>query len=136
MYLEINFEREALILSYEKARTIKPRVVPSRNLSAFACYDVMCPSERVWFSVIFTRSIDGKPVGNCKCAAGENGDYCYHLAAALYLHCGLVQHGLCRPITDSIWSPISEETILENKGAASAASFLLKPFPVNYLSKV
>jgi hypothetical protein len=155
MYLEINFEREALRLAFEKSESDKPCVVPTRSEDAYAFYNVLGSRERFWFSVMFTRSIDGKLVGKCDCPAGRGGEYCYHLTAALYTHYDLVENGLCRAITDSIWSPVSEDTmpqyddpadwssvseesILQYEGAANPAPlfFIDKNHSANFLSTI
>lgn len=144
MYLEINFERPALRLAFEKSELDKPCVVSTESAAAYAFYKVLGSRERLWFTVMLTRSIDGKLVGKCDCPAGNGGEYCYHLTAALYTHYDLVESGFCCAITDSIWSPVTEDTIpqyeneddyflgleesiLQYEGAANPAPlFLLK----------
>ena len=64
---------------------------------------------RTWCVVEFIRSPRGHALGKCDCPAGEKGWYCYHLAAALTVHIGLVRHGLRKPISRSIWTQISDE---------------------------
>ncbi len=100
MYLEINLEREALRDAFAKSDAVKPQVRAGQCTEASASYKVISSDSQTWYEVEFTRSMSGRPFGSCSCVAGHDGFYCYHLTAALYVHCGLVQHGL-RPLDKS-----------------------------------
>ena len=89
-----------------------------QSTNRLSSYRVISSDGQTWYGVEFTRSFAGKPFGNCSCIAGNDGFYCYHLTAALYVHCGLVQHGLRPMITDSIWSPKPLPTISGNYQSA------------------
>lgn len=107
MYLEINLEREALRDAFAKSDAVKPQVRAGQCTEASASYKVISSDSQTWYEVEFTRSMSGRPFGSCSCIAGHDGFYCYHLTAALYVHCGLVQHGLRPSVTRSIWAQAS-----------------------------
>lgn len=107
MFLEINFEREALRDAFAKSDAVKPQVRAGQGTEASAQYRVISSDSEKWYDVEFTRSMSGKRFGSCSCAAGHDELYCYHLTAALYVHCGLVRHGLRPPVTQSIWAQSS-----------------------------
>lgn len=104
MFLEINFEREALREAFVKSDAVKPQVRAKQCSDKLSAYKVISSDGQKWYDVEFTRSVLGKPFGSCSCEAGTDELYCYHLTAALYVHCGLVQHGLRPPVTSSIWA--------------------------------
>jgi hypothetical protein len=69
-----------------KARTVKPlvRVVKFGNYTVTnkqtgATYEVSCMKR------------DGKRFAGCTCIAGERGNACYHIAAAVSAHLQLAQ---------------------------------------------
>ena len=104
MFLEINFEREALRNAFVKSDAVKPQVRAGQCTEASASYRVMSSDGQTWYDVEFIRSLSGKPFGSCSCAAGRDELYCYHLTGALYVHCALVQHGIRPPVSQSVWA--------------------------------
>ena len=112
MFLEINFEREALRNAFVKSDAVKPQVRAGQCTEASAAYRVMSSDGQTWYDVEFIRSLSGKPFGSCSCAAGRDELYCYHLTGALYVHCALVQHGIRPPVSQSVWA----------QGSATAAA--------------
>jgi hypothetical protein len=117
MFLEINFEREAFNNAFDKSKSVKPQVRAGECTQASAQYRVMSSDGQAWYNVEFIRSMSGKPFGSCSCAAGRDELYCYHLAAALYVHCALVRHGIRPSISQSVWA----------HGSAAAATAATAP---------
>lgn len=135
MYNEINFNSESLKRAFERCAAMRPLVrLGEFSDDALASYEVLRSDTRTWCIVEFIRSPRGHALGKCDCPAGEKGWYCYHLAAALTVHIGLVRHGLRKSISRSIWTQISDEFWQEglaeiDEGAEfSAPSELLRLF--------
>lgn len=64
-----------------KARTVKPRV----RVEHFGRYTVTNKTTGATYTVECQKR-DGKRFASCSCKAGERGQACYHLAAAVSAH--------------------------------------------------
>ncbi len=64
-----------------KARTVKPRV----RVNQFGSYIVSNKETGASYTVECTKR-DGKRFAHCTCKAGERGNACYHIAAAVSAH--------------------------------------------------
>lgn len=64
-----------------KARTVKPRV----RVNRFGSYAVTNKQTGATYTVE-CRKQDGKRFVHCSCKAGERGQACYHVAAAVSAH--------------------------------------------------
>ncbi len=65
----------------DKARTVKPRV----RINRFGSYIVTNKATGATYTVECLRR-DGKRFASCSCQAGERGNACYHIAAAVSAH--------------------------------------------------
>jgi hypothetical protein len=70
----------------EKAKKIRPTV----KFDCFGRYRVS-GSKGGYYTVICRRDNRGIKAVECTCKAGDEGLVCYHAAAALSLHVGLVR---------------------------------------------
>ncbi len=64
-----------------KARTVKPRV----RINRFGSYSVTNKATGATYIVECAKR-DGKRFAHCTCKAGERGQACYHIAAAVSAH--------------------------------------------------
>ncbi len=64
-----------------KARTVKPRVA----INKFGSYTVTNKQTGATYEVSCMKR-DGKRFAGCTCKAGERGNACYHIAAAVSAH--------------------------------------------------
>jgi uncharacterized protein YjhX (UPF0386 family) len=64
-----------------KAREVKTRV----NVAKFGRYNVTNKQTGAQYLVTCERR-DGKRFADCTCKAGERGQACYHVAAAVGIH--------------------------------------------------
>ncbi len=64
-----------------KARTVKPRV----RVNQFGNYTVENKQTGARYTVECGKR-DGKRFAHCTCKAGERGNACYHIAAAVSAH--------------------------------------------------
>ena len=64
-----------------KARTVKPRV----HINRFGSYSVTNKQTGATYTVECTKR-DNKRFAHCTCKAGERGQGCYHIAAAVSAH--------------------------------------------------
>ncbi len=64
-----------------KARTVKPRVA----INKFGSYTVTNKTTGATYTVECVKR-DGKRFASCSCKAGERGNACYHVAAAVSAH--------------------------------------------------
>ena len=64
-----------------KARTVKPRV----RVNQFGSYIVSNKATGASYTVECAKR-DGKRFAHCTCKAGERGQACYHIAAAVSAH--------------------------------------------------
>ncbi len=64
-----------------KARTVKPRVA----INKFGSYTVTNKTTGATYTVECVKR-DGKRFASCTCKAGERGQACYHVAAAVSAH--------------------------------------------------
>ncbi len=64
-----------------KARTTKPRV----RVNCFGSYTVTNKTTGATYSVECLKQ-DGKRFAHCSCKAGQRGQACYHVAAAVAAH--------------------------------------------------
>ncbi len=64
-----------------KARTVKPRV----RVNCFGSYTVTNKTTGATYSVECLKQ-DGKRFAHCSCKAGQRGQACYHVAAAVAAH--------------------------------------------------
>ena len=64
-----------------KARTVKPRVA----INKFGSYTVTNKATGATYTVECVKR-DGKRFASCTCKAGERGNACYHVAAAVSAH--------------------------------------------------
>jgi uncharacterized Zn finger protein len=64
-----------------KARTVKPRV----RINRFGTYTVTNKATGATYTVECLKR-DGKRFASCTCQAGERGNACYHIAAAVSAH--------------------------------------------------
>ncbi len=64
-----------------KARTVKPRV----RVNKFGSYTVTNKATGTIYTVECAKR-DGKRFASCTCKAGERGQACYHVAAAVSAH--------------------------------------------------
>jgi hypothetical protein len=69
-----------------KARTVKPRV----HVNRFGSYAVTNKQTGATYTVECMKR-DGKRFAHCTCKAGERGQGCYHLVAAVSAHLQLAQ---------------------------------------------
>lgn len=103
MFRKINLNADSMIRGFEKCARVRPLVVPDISTEKGASYLVR-RSDGVSFAlVMFARSPSGVAVGKCDCPAGEKDMCCYHVAAALLVHCGLVRAGLRVAVSRSFW---------------------------------
>ncbi len=64
-----------------KARTVKPRV----RVNKFGLYTVTNKATGATYTVECAKR-NGKRFAHCTCKAGERGNACYHIAAAVSAH--------------------------------------------------
>jgi uncharacterized protein YjhX (UPF0386 family) len=64
-----------------KARTVKPLV----RVEQFGRYTVTNKATRATYTVECVKR-DGRRFASCTCKAGERGQACYHIAAAVSAH--------------------------------------------------
>ena len=64
-----------------KARTVKPRV----HVNKFGSYIVTNKATGATYTVECAKR-DGKRFASCSCKAGDCGQVCYHIAAAVSAH--------------------------------------------------
>jgi uncharacterized protein YjhX (UPF0386 family) len=64
-----------------KARTVKPLV----RVARFGSYTVTNKATGATYTVECVKR-DGKRFASCSCKAGERGQACYHIAAAVSAH--------------------------------------------------
>jgi uncharacterized Zn finger protein len=64
-----------------KARTVKPRV----HVNRFGSYTVTNKATGATYTVECMKR-DNKRFAHCTCKAGERGQGCYHIAAAVSAH--------------------------------------------------
>ena len=64
-----------------KARTVKPRVA----INKFGSYTVTNKTTGATYTVECQKR-EGKRFASCTCKAGERGNACYHVAAAVSAH--------------------------------------------------
>jgi hypothetical protein len=69
-----------------KARTVKPRV----HINRFGSYTVINKATGATYTVECMKR-EGKRFASCSCVAGERGQACYHVAAAVSAHLQLAQ---------------------------------------------
>ncbi len=72
---------EKLTNAINKARTVKPRV----RINCFGSYDVQNKQTGATYNVVCMKR-DGRRFASCTCKAGERGQACYHVAAAVSAH--------------------------------------------------
>lgn len=72
---------DQLTNAINKARTVKPRV----KVDCFGSYTVENKETGARYNVVCLRK-DGKRFAHCTCKAGERGQACYHVAAAVAAH--------------------------------------------------
>ncbi len=72
---------EAMEKAITKARTVKPRV----RVVRFGRYEVTNKQTGATYFVTCERR-NGKRFAACTCKAGERGNACYHVAAAVSAH--------------------------------------------------
>lgn len=70
-----------LINAINKARTVKPRV----HVDCFGSYTVENRLTGARYNVVCLKR-DSKRFAHCTCLAGERGQACYHVAAAVGAH--------------------------------------------------
>jgi hypothetical protein len=124
-WLEINLNSSALQRGFEKVARVRCAVRCDLSSEFAASYLVLRSDGVLWAHVMFSRSVSGRAIGRCDCPAGLSGRCCYHLAAALLVHVGLVRAGLRRPVSRSFWS---RENVWSHSllGAPSGASAYLE----------
>ncbi len=72
---------DTLTNAINKARTVKPRV----RINHFGSYTVTNKQTGATYTVSCTKR-EGKRFALCSCKAGERGNACYHVAAAVAAH--------------------------------------------------
>jgi hypothetical protein len=75
-----------------KARTVKPLV----RVAKFGHYTVTNKATGATYTVECVKR-DGKRFAGCTCKAGERGQACFHLAAAVGIHIQLATERLTTP---------------------------------------
>jgi len=72
---------EAMEKAINKARTVKPFV----RVNRFGSYTVTNKQTGATYTVECMKR-EGKRFASCSCKAGERGNACYHVAAAVAAH--------------------------------------------------
>ncbi len=72
---------DKLTNAINKARTVKPLV----RVNAFGSYTVTNKATGATYAVECVKR-DGSRFASCTCKAGERGQACYHIAAAVSAH--------------------------------------------------
>ena len=103
-FLAIQKENPMFVRAVEKCRLVRPRVCLGLSADVGASYLVLRSDGERWASVLVTRALSGRPCVSCDCPAGRSAHYCYHVAAALSVHCGLVRAGLRVPVSSSLFA--------------------------------
>ena len=88
---EIKMETPRFERAITKAIEVKPMV---RNGKKAGQYFVAASDGFSSYVVQFRRGAGGRRLSSCLCAGGQKGFFCYHQAAALIAHVGLVRAGL------------------------------------------
>lgn len=127
MFRKIDLNADSMIRGFEKCARVRPLVIPDISTNRGASYLVR-RSDGVSFAlVMFARAPSGCAIAKCDCPAGAKDMNCYHVAAALLVHCGLVRAGLRVAVSRSFWERESgnlyKHSLIETETPSGVSAF-------------